>query len=85
MRKAKAHLELDLARDVKDNMKGFFKYISSKRKTRENVRLLLNEVGAVVAEDTEKAEPLNAAFDSVFTVKAGPQASQALGVREEAW
>jgi len=30
MRKAKAHLELNLTRDVKDNKKGFFKYISSK-------------------------------------------------------
>ena len=36
-RKAKAHLELNLARDVKDNKKGFFKYISSKRKTGETV------------------------------------------------
>jgi len=43
-RKAKAHLELNLTRDVKDNKKGFFKYISSKRKTRENVGLLLTEV-----------------------------------------
>ena len=30
MRKAKAHLELNLARDVKDNKKSFFKYVSSK-------------------------------------------------------
>jgi len=30
MRKAKVHLELNLARDVKDNNKGFFKYTSSK-------------------------------------------------------
>ena len=29
MRKAKAHLEFNLARDVKDNKKGFFKYISA--------------------------------------------------------
>jgi len=29
-RKAKVHLELNLARDVKDNKKGFFNYISSK-------------------------------------------------------
>jgi len=41
-RKAKAHLELNLARDVKNNKKGFFNYISSKRKTRDNVGLLLN-------------------------------------------
>ena len=30
-RKAKAHMELNLARDVRNNKKGFFKYISSKR------------------------------------------------------
>jgi len=70
-RKAKAHLELNLARDVKDNKKGFFKYISSKWKTRENVERLLNEVGVLVME--EKAQLLNACFASVFTAKASPQ------------
>ncbi|GAB0209872.1 mitochondrial enolase superfamily member 1 [Grus japonensis] len=84
-RKAKAHLELKLAGDVKDNKKGFFKYISSKRKTRENVGPLLNEVGALVMEDTEKAELLNAAFASVFTAKAGPQETQSLEVGEKVW
>jgi len=54
-RKAKVHLELNLERDVKDNKKGFFKYIRSKQKTRENVGPLLNEVRALVMEDTEKA------------------------------
>ncbi|GAB0208703.1 mitochondrial enolase superfamily member 1 [Grus japonensis] len=84
-RKAKAHLALNLARDVKDNKKGFFKYISSKRTTRENVGPLLNEVGALVTEDTEKAELLNAAFASVFTAKASPQESQTLEVGEKVW
>jgi len=70
MRKAKVHVELNLARDVKDNKKGFFNYISSKRKARDNVGLLMNEVGVLVTEDTEKAELLNAAFASVFTAKA---------------
>lgn len=34
-RKAVAQTELNLARDIKGNMKGFFKLISSKRKTRK--------------------------------------------------
>ena len=48
VRKAKAHLELNLVREVKDNKKScgcwffvfFFQYVSSKGKTRENVGLL---------------------------------------------
>lgn len=51
-RKTKAHLELNLAKEVIVR-KGFFKYISSKRKARENVGVLLNEVGASVIEDTQ--------------------------------
>jgi len=82
-RKAKVHLELNLARDVKDNKKSF-KYISSKRKTRENVGSLLNKVGVLVKEDAEKAELPNAFFASVFSAKAGFQESQALEVREKA-
>ena len=46
MRKAKALLELNLAKEVKDNKKVFFKCVNSKRKTRENVGPLLNELGA---------------------------------------
>jgi len=80
MRRAKVHLELNLARSVKDNKKDFFKYISTKRKTRDNARPLLNEVGDLVMEDTEKALIPNA-----FSSKASPQASQSLEVREKAW
>jgi len=75
-RKAKVHLELNLARDVKDNEKSFFRYIINKQKSRDNVGPLLNEVGALVTEDAEKAELLNAFFASVFTAKASPQESQ---------
>jgi len=83
MRKAKAHLKLNLARDVKNNKKSFFKYVSSKRKTRDNVGPLLNEVGVLVMEDAEKAELLNVFFASVFSAKASPEESQALEIREE--
>jgi len=47
-RKANAHVEFNLVRDVKNNKKDFFKYLGSKRKTRENVDRLLNKVGALV-------------------------------------
>jgi len=81
---SKVYLELNLAREVKNNKNGFFKYTCSKQNTRENVGTLLNEVGALVTEDTEKAELLNVFFASVFTAKVGPQASQSLGIREKA-
>lgn len=45
IRKAKAHMDLNLARDVKGNKKSFYKYISSKRKMKEYVSLLLNGAG----------------------------------------
>jgi len=80
----KVLLELNLARDVKDNKKSFFNYISSKGKTRENVGPLLNKLGVLVTENAEKAELLSAFFASVFSANAGPQKSQALEVREEA-
>jgi len=62
-----------------------FKYIGSKWKTRENVGLLLNEVGGLVTEDTEKAELLNALLALVFSANTAPQEFQALEVRVEAW
>jgi len=46
----RANTPLDFAREVKDNEKGFLKYISSKRKTRENVSPL-NELCTLKMED----------------------------------
>lgn len=40
VRKAKAQRKMNLASDIKDNKKGFSKYISDKRQTRENVCVL---------------------------------------------
>ncbi|CAM4583475.1 unnamed protein product [Lepidochelys kempii] len=78
IRKAKSHLELQLARDVKSNKKGFFRYVRNKKKVKETVGPLLNEGGNLVTEDVEKANVLNAFFASVFTNKVSSQTT-ALG------
>ncbi|GAB0181989.1 mitochondrial enolase superfamily member 1 [Grus japonensis] len=67
--KAKALIEISLARDVKDNKKSFYGYVSDKRRTRENVGPLQNETGDLVTQDMEKAEVLNNFFASAFTGK----------------
>lgn len=81
----KVHLESNLARGVKDNKKGFFKSIRSKRNTRENVRLLLNGMGAVMMKDTEYVGLLNVLFASVFAAEACSQESQTKKAREKVW
>jgi len=62
-------MELNLARDVKDHMKGFSKYVTGKRKTRENIGLLLHGAGELVTHDMEKSAVLNAFVASAFTSK----------------
>ncbi|GAB0182873.1 mitochondrial enolase superfamily member 1 [Grus japonensis] len=69
VRKAKALIEISLARDVKDNKKSFYRYVSDKRRTRENVGPLQNKTGDLVTQAMEKAEVLNDFFASVFTGK----------------
>ncbi|GAB0204607.1 mitochondrial enolase superfamily member 1 [Grus japonensis] len=69
VRKTKALIEISLARDVKDNKKSFYRYVSDKRRMRENVGPLRNETGDLVTQDVEKAEVLNDLFASVFTGK----------------
>ncbi|GAB0198640.1 mitochondrial enolase superfamily member 1 [Grus japonensis] len=70
VRKAKALIEISLARDVKDDKKSFYRYVSDKRRTRENVGALQNETGDLVTQDMVKAEVLNNFFASVFTGKS---------------
>uniref|UniRef100_A0A8C3BA48 Reverse transcriptase domain-containing protein n=1 Tax=Cairina moschata TaxID=8855 RepID=A0A8C3BA48_CAIMO len=84
-RKAKAHLEMRLAKEIKDNKKGFFKYVNSKRKTRDNVGPLLNKGGVLVTGDAEKAEILNAFFASVFASRTLLQDSLPLAIGQRVW
>ncbi|KAK4831467.1 hypothetical protein QYF61_017715 [Mycteria americana] len=45
VRKAKAQLELNLARDAKNNKKGFYRYVSQKRKVKESIAPPMNMTG----------------------------------------
>lgn len=83
IRKAKAQLKFNLARDVKGNKISFLKYISGYRKIRENVFQLLNGVGALLTEEIKKAEILKAFFTS--TDKTSLQKSKDAKAREKIW
>lgn len=63
-----------MAENGKGNEKGFYKHISSKSKTRENVGLLMKGAGDQLTEGMEKAKILNA---FVFTGEAYVQESKA--------
>ncbi|GAB0209094.1 mitochondrial enolase superfamily member 1 [Grus japonensis] len=85
VRKAKAMIELNLARDVKDNKKSFYRYVSDKRRMRENVGPLRNETGDLVTQDMEKAEVLNDFFASVFTGKCLSHTAQVTEGKGRDW
>ena len=51
IRRSKAQLEINLASAIKDNKKCFYKYVNSKRKTRESLHPLLDAGGNMVTSD----------------------------------
>ena len=61
-------MELNLARDVKDNKKGLYRYIGRKRQATETVSSVMKGNGELASSEIERAE----VFASVFT---GGQAS----------
>ena len=58
-RRAKVRLKLNLARDAKNNKKGFYRYVSQKRKVKESVPPLMNKNGYLISTGEEKAEVLS--------------------------
>jgi len=73
-----------MARDVRGNKKGCYRYIGSKRNTTENTGLLLNGVGNLVTK--EKDEVLNVIFTLVFfSGKICPEEYQAPETNGKVW
>ncbi|KAK4810929.1 hypothetical protein QYF61_013337 [Mycteria americana] len=63
-------------RDVIHNKKGFFKYVNSKRRSKENIAPILVEDGHLTNRDEEKAEAFNAFSPSVFNNTDRPWAAR---------
>lgn len=78
IRKAKVQVDLNVVRDVKNNMKGFYRYTGQKRQAKESVPFLINENGELTSTVMERAE-VHKFFYSVFT---GSQASHTFHVPE---
>ena len=73
IKKAKVQMELNLARYVKDNTKGFYRYKGRRRQAKESVPPLMKGNRELASSDIEEAEVLSECFASVFT---GGQASR---------
>ncbi|KFP65777.1 hypothetical protein N322_00654, partial [Cariama cristata] len=85
VRKAKARLEMNLAREVENNKKGFYRYVNQKRKIKENVPPFMSRAGELVVTDEEKAEVLSSFFTLVFTGKLSSNTSQVDGPHDGNW
>lgn len=77
-------MELNQARDIKDNKKSFHKYVS-------NTRLgqvwapILKEIEDLLTQDKGKTEGVKAFLSKAFTCKNTPQESQLPETREKGW
>lgn len=66
VKNAKRDYERKIALEVGQNPKSFWKYVNSKRKTRESIGDLLKTDNTLAKTDEEKSEVLNNFFSSVF-------------------
>ncbi|KFV03752.1 hypothetical protein N340_10407, partial [Tauraco erythrolophus] len=85
VRKAKALIELNLARDIKGNKKNLYRYVSDKKRSRENLGHLQKQKGDLATQDMEKAEVLNDFFVSVFTAKSSSCTVQVIEGKGRDW
>ena len=68
-RNLRREFEANLVRNIKDNPKGFWRYASSRTRSKAGVENLHTERGGLTASDEEKATVLNEFFSSVCTLE----------------
>ena len=66
LRKARRNFERKLAKNIRNNVKSFWKYVNSKKKNKSKVNDLKNANGDFVSEDGKKAEVLNLQYGRIF-------------------
>ena len=64
---AKSKLEERLARNIKEDRKGFFKYAKSKMKAKEGVGPIEDSDGNILRDEKKMAEAFSIFFKSIFT------------------
>ena len=67
-RNLRRQFEQSLADNIRENAKGFWRYVNSRMKSKSRVDALLDN-GALVCDDEGKASVLNNFFSSVFTIE----------------
>lgn len=65
-------MELNLVGDVKNNRKGFYRFVVQKRRAKDSITPLIHEREKMATMDTEKVEVLNKVFASGFPHLSGP-------------
>ena len=80
IRKAKAQIELDLVRDVKDNKKGFHRYIGRRRQAKECVPPLMKGNGDLASSYVEKAEVISECFHQSSPVVRLPVSARTMSL-----
>ncbi|KAK4826878.1 LOW QUALITY PROTEIN: hypothetical protein QYF61_011997 [Mycteria americana] len=83
VRKAKVQLELNMARDTKNNKKGFYRY--PEKEGQRKCIPPMNTTGKLVTTDEEKAEVLNNFFGPVFTGNLSSHTSRVDGPQGRDW
>ena len=85
VRKPKALIEFNLARDIKGNKKSLCRYTGDERQARQKVGPLRKRTGDLVTQDMENAQVLHDFCASVFTGKCSSHTARVADGKGRDW